>query len=412
MKKSIIFSLTAIALIAFSFTSCKKNDVAGDVTSITVKPSSLVLALGESTRLAVVTEPEGANAAITWTSSNTDIATVSNNGTVTAVDLGEAVITAKYGELTSTCNVTVKTMYEVISFTGAFVYDYDSTYSDKLDTLRSESWGSQYYVAKKVLCNVMVFTEGFYYSESGLSGADKGAILEFQAPFYWAPAWANGGSGTIFVLGDWVISNEYPDSTTTVGRPASIEENVFTAAINDFMQDYYIFEDETKAVQDLKNAANATHGATLTTFEYHTTEEGYGSDGYYSAYIPELYFGEGWLEFGDSYKASKYMCSVDAYQLQAKELKFETDTTTYEFYSYGTHFQETQDAINLLDTTVHYGESYIYEYNVPAKAVRKANKQPRIIEMQVLTPEQRASLKEELDRAKSIKARDIKKVRK
>ena len=411
MKKSIIFSLIATALVAFTFTSCKDDKDPSDggstaITSLTVKPSTLILAVGETTRLAVLTQPEGANVAVEWSSSNTDIATVSTNGTVTAVANGEATITAKHGDLCSTCQVSVKSEYETLNFTGSFVYDYDTTYSDKLDTLRSESWGDQYFVAKKVLCNVMIFSEGFYYGEDGLTGAEKGAILEFEAPFYWAPAWANGGSGTIFVLGDWAISNEYPDSTDMVGRPASFDEANFTAAINDFIQDYYIAEDETKASMDLQKAATFVSGAKLTMFEYHTTEEGYPSEGYFSSYIPDLYFGEGWLEFGDDYKASKYMLSVDAYQLQAQELKWDSDTTTFEFYQYGAHFQETEEAINLLDDKVHFGESYKYEYNVPAKvAARKGAKQPRYIEMQVLSEDQKARLQEQLNRAKSIKVR-------
>ena len=413
MKKSIIFSLIATALVAFTFTSCKddKNPSGGGgsetkITSLTVKPSTLILAVGETTRLAVLTKPEGANVAVEWSSSNTDVATVSTNGTVTAVGYGEATITAKHGDLSSTCQVSVKSEYETLSFTGSFIYDYDTTYSDKLDTLRSESWGDQYFVAKKVLCNVMVFTEGFYYGEEGLTGASKGGILEFEAPFYWAPKWANGGSGTIFVLGDWAISNEYPDSTDQVGRPASFDEVNFTNSINAFIQDYYIAEDKTKASMDLQKAATFVSGAKLTMFEYHTTEEGYASDGYFSSYIPDLYFGEGWLEFGGDYKASKYMCSVDAYQLQAQELKFASDTTTFEFYQNGAHFQETEEAINLLDSKVHFGESYKYEYNVPAKvAARKGAKQPRYIEMQVLSEDQKARLQEQLNRAKSIKVR-------
>ena len=115
---------------------------------------------------------------------------------------------------------------------------------------------------------------------------------------------------------------------------------------------------------------------------------------------------EGWLELGSDYKASELMCSVDAYQLQAKELKFASDTTTFEFYRYGAHFQETEEAINLLDNKVHFGETYKYEYNVPAKvAARKGAKQPRYIEMQVLSEDQKARLQEQLNRAKSIKVR-------
>ena len=417
MKKSIIFSLIAMTFVAFTLSSCDPNnknnggDVQTKITGLTVKPTQLVLAIGETTRLAALTEPAGASVTITWTSSDTEVATVSNNGTVTAVGLGKATITAKSGDYSATCEVSVKSEYETINFTGAFVYYYDTTYTNKIDTLRSEAWGSQYFLAKKVLCDVMVFSEGFYYNEEvELSGADKGAILEFQAPFYWAPAWLNGGSGTIFVLGDWEISNEYPDSTTTVGKPFSIAEAEYTSAIYDFIQDYYIEEDETKAIQDLQKAAATVSGATLKIYEYHTTEEGYPSDGYYASYIPyipDLFFGEGSLEFGDTYSASKYMLSVDAYDLQAKELLWESDTTTYEFYQYGTHLKETESSIELVDNKVHFGQEYKYQYNVSSKnkIARKGEKQARYIEIPALTETQREALRQQLDRANTIKVK-------
>ena len=411
MKKSIIFSLIAMTFVAFTVTSCnpeKPTDPTNtSITGLTVKPSQLALSVGESTRLAYVTEPAGASVTITWTSSNTDVATVSNNGTVTAVDLGNATITAKSGDYTATCEVTVKSEYEALNFTGAFVYDYDTTYSDKLDTLRSESWGAKYYVAKKVLCNVMVFSEGFYYNEDfELSGADKGAILEFQAPFYWAPKWANNGSGTMFVLVDWAITNEYPDSTVTVGRPFSIDEANYTSAIYDYIIDRYIEKDQQKAGQDLQRASGYISGATLKIYEYHTTEEGYGSDGYYASYIPDLFFEEGYLDFEDNYSASKYMLSVNAYSLKAKELLWESDTTTYEIYQYGAHFKETDTDIELVDQKVYFGNEYKYEFNAPAKVnARQGEKQARYIEMPVLTEAQRATLREQLDRAKTFKVK-------
>lgn len=408
MKKSIIFSLTAIALIAFAFTSCKKDsDVVTEITGLTIKPATLILSPGEGLRLTVATEPANAVVTITWTSSNPEVATVAENGYVTAVDFGEATITAKSGDYSATCAVSVKSAYERLGFTGACILNYDTTYTDKVDTI--ESMDGDKYLCKKVLCQVEVFTEGFYWNNDGeLTGQETGGILEFEAPFYWAPGWLNGAeTGTRFVLGDWGISDDttkYPDSTAQVGRPASIDEANYIHHINEFIHDYYIEEDETKAGQDLKNASQYISGATLTIYEYHTEEEGYPGTGYFSSHIPDLYFGNGWLEFGNSYKISKYMLSVDAYQLQAKELKFDTDTTTYEIYRYGGHFQENDSDIVLVDNEVHYGESYIYEHNVPANTVRKSNnKQARLIEIPVMTDQQRARFKEQIERAKSIK---------
>ncbi len=58
--------------------------------------------------VAIVTPETAVNRRITWTSSNTSVATVDNTGKVTRVGAGEAVITAEtpYGQ-TATCNITV-----------------------------------------------------------------------------------------------------------------------------------------------------------------------------------------------------------------------------------------------------------------------------------------------------------------
>ncbi|MBE6804480.1 MAG: hypothetical protein E7528_06245, partial [Ruminococcaceae bacterium] len=44
---------------------------------------------------------------VTWTSSNTKVATVSKDGKITAIGAGTTTITAKVGNCTATCKVTV-----------------------------------------------------------------------------------------------------------------------------------------------------------------------------------------------------------------------------------------------------------------------------------------------------------------
>ena len=62
-------------------------------TSISLGASPLSLIAGQSRTLSVSVQPAGASSAVTWNSSNTAVATVSN-GTVHAVSAGTAVITA------------------------------------------------------------------------------------------------------------------------------------------------------------------------------------------------------------------------------------------------------------------------------------------------------------------------------
>ena len=79
--------------------------------SITLSPSTLTLGLNQtSDKITVKYNPTNANQnlGVTWSSSNTNVATV-NNGVVTAKSVaGTAIITATgYGGITATCSVTV-----------------------------------------------------------------------------------------------------------------------------------------------------------------------------------------------------------------------------------------------------------------------------------------------------------------
>ena len=77
------------------------------VDNITLDQTSLNLVAGDAVVLtATVTPDDAADPTVTWTSSDPSVATVAN-GTVTAVAPGTATITAKAGEKTATCAVTV-----------------------------------------------------------------------------------------------------------------------------------------------------------------------------------------------------------------------------------------------------------------------------------------------------------------
>lgn len=81
-------------------------------------PETKDLEVGKSTTLTVTYTPTGAEADITWTSSDNSVATVDENGKVTAVKCGTATITAKAGSLSDTCTVTVYDKVEDIPGNG------------------------------------------------------------------------------------------------------------------------------------------------------------------------------------------------------------------------------------------------------------------------------------------------------
>lgn len=78
------------------------------VTGVMLNKSSLSLLLGETATLKATVKPDNAtDKSVTWSSSNTKVATVDKSGKVTAVAVGTAKITAKAGDKSATCTVTV-----------------------------------------------------------------------------------------------------------------------------------------------------------------------------------------------------------------------------------------------------------------------------------------------------------------
>ena len=78
-------------------------------TSVTINKESVELEINGTEQLTASLAPENATSTITWSSSNTQVATVGENGLVTAVSAGEATITATSAATTvlDTCTVTV-----------------------------------------------------------------------------------------------------------------------------------------------------------------------------------------------------------------------------------------------------------------------------------------------------------------
>ena len=80
------------------------------VQSVSLDKTTLSLNVGDNATLVANVLPENADdKTVTWSSSNTAVATVDANGKVTAVAAGEAVITVTTtdGAKTATCTVTV-----------------------------------------------------------------------------------------------------------------------------------------------------------------------------------------------------------------------------------------------------------------------------------------------------------------
>ncbi len=103
MKKLIKLSIYALSVlfVSLGFTACGGDEP----TTLEFATKAITLKIGETQKLDLTVEPSSAK--VTFTSSDDAIATVDGEGTVTAVAEGAAMITAKSGNMTATCGVTV-----------------------------------------------------------------------------------------------------------------------------------------------------------------------------------------------------------------------------------------------------------------------------------------------------------------
>ncbi|WP_363319933.1 Ig-like domain-containing protein [Duncaniella sp.] len=86
---------------------CKVTVTPTQATQLTLDRTSLSLCEYQTYTLSATVMPETTTEPITWSSSDPSIVSVSENGTVRALNIGQAVITARCGDLSATCTVSV-----------------------------------------------------------------------------------------------------------------------------------------------------------------------------------------------------------------------------------------------------------------------------------------------------------------
>lgn len=87
-----------------------ENIIQAEVSDIILSQESLQLNVGEFSKLEAIVEPDDASQTVIWTSDNPEVATVNQNGEITAIKEGIAIITAisDYdNDVKATCQVTV-----------------------------------------------------------------------------------------------------------------------------------------------------------------------------------------------------------------------------------------------------------------------------------------------------------------
>lgn len=109
MKKSIVLPLAMAFLAAVFFTCCTNDEQQTTITDLKIDKSSVELRIDETSQLLAIFTPSdvAVDGLVSWSSSDDNVATVSSEGLVTAIALGDAVITASYGGFSDECKVSV-----------------------------------------------------------------------------------------------------------------------------------------------------------------------------------------------------------------------------------------------------------------------------------------------------------------
>ena len=89
-----------------------------DATGISLNKETTTITAGQSETLTATVEPSDSTDTVTWESSDTAVATVDNTGKVSAVAKGTATITAKAGDKSATCAVTVTCAHSISDVTA------------------------------------------------------------------------------------------------------------------------------------------------------------------------------------------------------------------------------------------------------------------------------------------------------
>jgi len=141
-NKSGTATITVTATNGTEDTSDDKTDtititVTNPATGISLNKSTLTLTVGNDETLTANVTPTDADGSVTWSSSDTNVATVDSNGKVTAVAAGTATITATAGNKSATCTVTVK---KTLTLTGWYTsYDTGDMVDFSLDIQYTDS---------------------------------------------------------------------------------------------------------------------------------------------------------------------------------------------------------------------------------------------------------------------------------
>ena len=314
-KKAGSVTITAKCSAATTVTATKAITItAPDPTGVSLSRETLELGYTKSATLTATVAPAAANQTVSWTSSNTSVATVSSSGVVTAKSItGSTTITATTVNgltATSTVNVSafVSDKWTIMVYICGADFESDGGYASGdideicavnnkpddvniiLETGGSKSWtNSKVNNKKDVLARWEVENNNITFKTS-VSKASMGLTSTLQSFVTWGlqeyPAervglilWNHGGA-----MGGVCFDENFNDDSLTANEVDTAITNARNAADYDSKLEFITYDACLMAIQDIAvvNANNFNY--MLSSQE---SEVGNGYD--YDAWLPTLY---------------------------------------------------------------------------------------------------------------------------
>ncbi len=280
---------TITATVGEKTATCKVTVIIA-IQSISLNQSTLVLEEGSSENLVATVHPDNAtDPSVSWSSSDESIATVDENGKVTAIKEGTVIITAKAGDKTASCEVTVTIKINAEDLYGLWecVSSLDQNDSEKYeDLIKGES--------------LTILSSGTYYSSSSILGESGSYSVDGNT--FTATTVSGDYYYAVFSIKDGFL--------TLTGNANGFDFTyVFMKIVNSFVEDLY---GDWKCTYSLDKSENETYknilrGETLSIYssgDYTSSDSTLGTSGTYSV------MGSNFIattNYGDHYSAKFYI---------------------------------------------------------------------------------------------------------
>ena len=376
MKKSIFAAMAAV--VALTIVSCNSDpnnlNPSGGATSlqeVAIVPSSVTLAMGQTQQLTARVTPDEAKATatLTWSSSDEDIASVTETGYVTAgTKEGTATITvtAKQGdkEVSGTCAINVTTYYATLNFNEAVIWDIEDVTDSTVYTVTAGN--GEKYKCYLVTTLFRIMSEGLYVNTqtNKLDGADDGVIIDLYAPMYYAEKTLNNTEkNTIFSLGYWGV-RDIDTLAAKVGWAGKVDEAEYQKygqgivdAWNTYIADRT--QENANTFLDLFDQAGqaAISGTKFNYWYYDCSDE---SDATTCGYYPDIYTSSvptGLVKYLTLYTEGESGTNDYMYLLDA----FEAEIVPFDgLFGFDATYNTTDHTYTLNSNNILYDKTYTY----------------------------------------------------